>query len=210
MAYSTGSDSNNKLLTFKLKTKNVDKPYFEVKSKVDGKWTVLPEKPTNVEGDLVKVEVTEEEYEGNVSDKVKLYLADDQRGETYLLDLYLTFTTRSLFNSLLSLEKFENVKIGVYNTKPNDQGKVYPAISLRQGDNRVDWKYSKDQLPKTHKVTINKKQQIDSSELDAFYVDKLKELADRVKGQPRAAQPERTNEVDNTSSNSVPEDDEIF
>lgn len=154
MAYDNGSENSNKLLTFKLKTKNVEKPYFEVKSKVDGKWTVLPEQPTNVSGNLVKLELAQDEYEGNVSDKAKIYLSDNERNETYLLDLYFTFATRSLFNSLLSLESFDNLKVSVYNTKPNDQGKVFAAVSLRQGDTRIDWKYGKDETPTTKRVTI--------------------------------------------------------
>src|SRR6478736_1513303 len=186
MGYNTGNNGGGKLVAFKLKTKDVEKPYFEGKTKVGEKWEVIEDKPTNIEGNLVKVVLDTGEFDGSEYDIVNLYLQDfEGTGETYLLDLRLNFTTRSLFNSLLSLEKFDNLKISTYLTKLNDQGKSYPAITLRAGDEKVPWKYSKNETPATKTVTVNKKKQTDTADLDAFYVAKLTEFAEVVNSTPK-------------------------
>lgn len=214
-----GNFSGN-LFILKVKTKDADSqpvsPFFQVMKKVDGKWTEHST-VTEVSGDISKLEVKEEEFEGNPYTVVNLYLNDGE--DSYLVDLRMTYLTRSLFNSLLSLTGFDNVSIGLYQTRPRESdGKVFPAFALRRNDEMVRWKYQKDELPEIKQLVLNKKKVTDTSEIDDFYVKQLGELAQKI-GSPAPTEaptpvtkPARKSKKDKTETvgATVPDDDIPF
>lgn len=174
--------NNNKFMILKIRTQDAEKhpisPYFSVNTKVDDKWAETNQ-VTKLAGTLNKVEISKAEWEGAEYDVVKLRFTDDQAGEDYLLDLRLNLLSRSIFNSLFSLETFGDISISLYQKRGE---KAYPAVSVKQREERVDWKFKLDEQPKMEKVTVGKKVVVDATVLDEFYLANLEELKKRVEG----------------------------
>lgn len=175
--------NDNELIILKLKTADAEKKpvpvHFEVTKKVGDKWSAVAE-TKEVSGTITKVETYEREWEGVVTPLVKVYLEDAEAKESYLLDLRYNMLSRNLFNTLLSLESFDGVKIGVYERKKGD--KTYPAVSVRQNDQLVNWKYKIEELPAIEKVQVGKKEITNFDNLNDFFIEELKALGERVKG----------------------------
>lgn len=192
MARGNSNQSSNKLFIAKIKTKENDKevaPFFQLTEKNDdGKW-VDCDKTKSLSGDLVKIQFEKGEYKGNEYDVIKLTLRDNEVKEDYLLDLRLNLLSRGLYNSLLNLagsDDFKGLSISVYETKKGE--KTYPAVAVRQNDNLVKWRYSLDELPKVKRIQVKGKADvIDSSELDDFLLNGLKELAAEVNKNSKSA-----------------------
>lgn len=182
MALGNNRKNDSTLIILKLKTADAEKKpvpvHFEVTKKVDDKWQPVGE-TKDVSGRLTKVETYEREWEGTVTPLVKIYLEDDDAKETYLLDLRYNMLSRNLFNSLLSLDSFEDVKIGVWDRKKDD--KTYPAVTVRQGEKMVDWKHKIADLPPVEKVKVGKKDVTNFDNLNDFFIEELKAFADKVK-----------------------------
>ena len=153
-------NADGKLHVLRLKTKDAANkpisPIFEISQKNDaGKWTVV-DTTTFVSGDLVKIELKEKEWENEKYNIVNIYLKDEK--DLYLIDLRLNMLSRSLFNQLFSLKTFSGLSISTYTAKSKkDNTKEYPAISLRQNDELIHWKYGLDELPKPTSVTFKGK-----------------------------------------------------
>lgn len=199
----TNGGGNKKFFNFKIKTKeSVDgkdvkvAPYFQVDTKVGDEYVVQPGKPKYVSGNLSRVKLGSYEYEKETIDTIQLYLEDGD--EVYNVDLRFNLISRNIFNSLFNLKSFENLTLSLYENK-TEKG-VFPAVSIKQNDTRVDWKYKLDELPKVKKVKLGKKEAIDSSELDEFFLNELKELVERVEAAPKiesAPRQETAQDVDN-------------
>lgn len=186
------NNSKNELIILKIATRDADKKdvpiHFEAKRRNENKeWVpyTTGQSIKDVSGSLTKVELYEKEWEGVVTPRVKLYLADNEAEQTYLLDLSYTMVARSLFNSILSLEDFDDVEIGVWDRKVED--KTYPSVSVKQRGEKVNWKFKIEEQPKIVKQTVGKKVVTDSSELDEFFKSHLGDLALRVAGAPKKA-----------------------
>lgn len=177
----SNKSNNNKVYFLKITTKDKDKknvaPHFAVSEKVGDKWEVTKE-VKDVSGNLTGVTIEKKIWEEQEYDVIKLALEDTETQETYVLDLRQNLLSRSIFNSFLNLKTFDNVEVGLYTKKGEG---AYPAVSVKQNGERVSWAYELDKLPKIEKVKVGKKEIVDSSELDEFYIEKLKELAARVK-----------------------------
>lgn len=213
----TKNQIDGKLLILKIKRKDAEgkivKPYFQVSEKgEDGKYHVNSAKSTDtVSGDLTKVELSKFEWEGVESDVVKLFLRDGD--ETFLLDLRLDSLTRNLYNSLFGLENYSDVQISLYETKPNETtGKVYPAVSVKQAGNRADWAYKIADLPKPDEIKDKKGNVVkrDYDELNAFFVEKLTDLVEKVGKAPKQPKSKvvktevSSEETDDSSDDSIP------
>lgn len=197
MAYGnrTNSQSNGKLLVFKIISKGKDSsgkevpimPHqFQVSEKVGDKWTAQSEMVSNVSGNLTKIEEKQKEFNGDKYDIIQLYLsAADEQGkpETYLLDLRYSQDGRSLINSLDSLETFDNLGISLYAKKGKGaNAKTYSNIALRQNDDMVYGKTKLADLPKATPILdkAGKLVKNDYSDIDAFYKERVKDLIKRV------------------------------
>jgi hypothetical protein len=175
------NDSNKKMLFVNTRTKDEDdkdiKPYFsflESTGEANGKKTYGEiAKDPSFSGSIVKVEAYEREIKskGVKQPRVKIIFEDDDTA--YYLDMSYTILSRSFFNCLLSLDSLEDISVNIYQTKPNDKGKVYPQISVWQNDKMVRWLYTKDELPVIKKVKVKGQEMSDTEDVDNFFRDKL-------------------------------------
>lgn len=161
-------------------------PFFQVRRKVDGSWRNDEEGVPSVSGDLTKIEVKENEYQGNKYKETVLYINDPQENEVYLVNLRFNLPSRSLFNSLLSLESPKNVSVSLYKDKKSGYGRYG---LWQNNDTLVRWKYDLEDLPDVPTVTIGGKEQKDYFEVDEFYAKKLGELATRLLKQEPSDKP---------------------
>lgn len=180
--------NNGKLFVLKPKTHDIDKkkldhPVFEVSEKNEqNKWTVTNTVPS-VSGRLSKLEIKEWDWEGEKNYTASLLIKDDEAAESYLVDFKVgNMMNRAIINSLLNINTEESIKIGLYTSK-----KGYPSGSVRQGENLIDWKFGFEDQPKPEEITFKGKVQRDYTEVDRFFVEKLKELAARINGAPAPA-----------------------
>lgn len=201
------TQSNNKLFILKIRTQDAEKKvvpiHFEVFAKKDEKWESIRSDVKDVSGSLTRLELGEKEFNGEKSPTVKLTLEDASQQESYMLDLRYSMITRSLFNSLLSLQSFDNLKVSVYQTKPKSKDeKSYAQISLRQNDEKVSWKYKLEELPPVEKVTIGKKEITNFDKLNDFFVEKLRELTKSIRGKGKT----QSSSVSKTQEDDVPQE----
>ena len=185
----TNVQSDHKLVVLKIKNKIIDKtsgkevpaiPHlFEVTTKVDGKWVAQDKYETQVSGRLSKIEFEKKEWEGNEYHVIKLFICDDAAKEDYLLDLRATSDFRNLANSLLNLKDTSNIRINLYKTTSKKNGKDYSNISLWSNDAHIKGLFEWTDLPKIEEIKDKKGVVIkrDTSEVDEFFVEKLKEFA---------------------------------
>lgn len=160
-----------KVVTHDAEKKKLDHPTFEVKEKNDqGQWVITKNVPA-VSGRLAKVTVKEGEWEGDKFYTVSTLIKDDTAEESYLVDFKFNLMNRSVFNSLLNIDTTKDIKIGLYTSK-----KGYPAASVRQGDEMINWKYSLDEQPKAEEITFKGKTMRDYTATDTFFVNKLREF----------------------------------
>lgn len=186
-----GSNNDTKLIVLSPKSQDKDKnpvkPYFQVDFKNDeGKWETKDDKSVDrVSGRLKRVIAKIKEFKrGGVvvdqKDIVQIFLEDESADETYLIDFNYKISTRRLFARLLALEDFNNVQISYWRDKEG-----YDVLTLRQNDEVVKAKYTKEEMPAPKKVKINKVEMTDNSDLDAFLKEKLLELNDRIQSGPK-------------------------
>jgi hypothetical protein len=198
----TNIQSDHKLIVLKIKNKIIDKetgkeapavPHvFEVNTKVDGKWVAQDKYETKVSGRLSKIEFDKKEWDGNEYHVIKLFICDDEAKEDYLLDLRTTSDFRNLANSLLNLEDTSKISISLYKTTAKKNGKDYSNISLWAGNTLVKGKFQWSDLPKIEEIKDRKGTVIkrDTSEVDEFFVEKLKEFAKTLGGKKASGKTE--------------------
>lgn len=216
MLGNNSQESNSKLYILKPKTQDAErkpvKPYFEISEKVEDKWKVTGE-TTSVSGELTQIVLGEREWEGNKIPTVKVVLEDKEKKEFYWLDLRYNILTRSFFNSILSLDKFDDVKVNIYQNKPKEgQTKSYANLSVRSHGEMVNWKYKLNELPPVEQVTVNKKVITDTTKIDEFFLKELSALAKKVKeskGKTKAKTEPQTSTPE-VESDANPEEDGKF
>jgi hypothetical protein len=186
-----GGLPDGKLLVIRIDTKEKkgDKEVpivparFSISHKVEDKWEKLPQAEQTISNiNLFKLDLEEKEWEGDKYKIVKMYCRDEEANEIYLFDLRYTFLTRNLYNSLLSLEKFDNLSISLYKVKgkkDTNKDKEYSAISVWQNDSLVKGKFKNEELPKVEPIVTKSgvRKGTDTSELDQFFETELSELA---------------------------------
>jgi hypothetical protein len=176
--------------------KKAVEPYFSFKQKVDGVYKEVNQS-TVFSGNLEKVETYEREWEGVKSTNVKITLVDGE--EKYIVDLAPSILSRSVFNTLLSLESYENLKFTIYLTKPKPGApERYPQISVWQNDELVKWAHALNELPAVEEIKNSKGVVLskDYADLNQFFFDKIaqkfgkgaKPKADKPKTEKPAAE----------------------
>lgn len=179
MAFGTGSRSfgpNAKLYSFKIRTKDLPKPVFEVSKKVGDKYEVLTETADRVVGNLISAAPRENTHEKKVIKSVNLTLQDGD--DVYFVSVGYTFLGRNLLNALLALKIYSQVEISLYQSKPkpdalNKTG--FASVCLRQDGEVVRGKFdNKTELPATKKIVLNGQNATDTTALDAFFEEHMK------------------------------------
>lgn len=144
--------------------KGSDKVYFEVQKKdAEGNYVIVAT-PWGLKGNLDNIKVEKFQYDGQEQTKFKLVMSSED--DLYFLTLGNNKISRTIFNCLASAELIGEISMGLYN---NDKG--YPAIWVKNDGEKLDWKYSLDELNK--KVDVqemkNGKKIYDASELEEFF-----------------------------------------
>ena len=195
-------------LKFKRGDAFLDKPEFKVQEKVDDKY-VDAGYEHDVAGDLVGLFIKESEWEGSAIRNYTLALKDQALNEIYFVQASLgSMVGRGIANSVLALteETLENVSIGLYASKPNADGKVFPQASVRQNDEIVRWKYGMDELPKPEEIQFKGKTQRDYTAAEIFLYDGLKALAEVIQNaSPQESESEQKPTSDSKPKSSSPE-----
>lgn len=201
MALGEQYQNNGKLFFLKVVTQDADKkkldaPVFQVTHKEDGKY-VIADNTNAVSGFISKIEIKEGEWEGNKYQTVSVTLRDNVKDEAYIVDFKMNMMNRSIFNALLNSDLSKEIKIGLYMSK-----KGYPAASVRQGENLINWKYSLDEIPAPEEVKFKGKVQRDYTATDEFFVNKLKELGASL-GKAPVSTVQKSKEVKEVKSKKV-------
>lgn len=183
---SKSSQNDTDLVFLSVRSKDKDgtkvKPHFSVgRRNAEGKIDTVESDDSEVSGNLTRLEIKEKDFNGSITKLVLLYLKDQQAGETYVLSLNFRNSTRGLFNRLFNLETTDNLTIGVYENK-----RGYETFYMRQGQERVEWKYKLEDLPEPEPKTINGNRINDYYEVDRFFEENLVEVATRLGVAPRA------------------------
>jgi hypothetical protein len=218
MALGRNGNIDGKLIILQARLKDADgnktKPYFSISDKVDGSWVQRSETTDRFSGTLKKFLVkTKDVYrDGKVVDKMNLldvYVEDGD--ETYLASFTFKISTRGLMNRLLNLTSPENVQISLWQ---DDKG--YEVLTLRQNDQVVKAKYSKEEVPSPPEVKIRGSLVRDYFEVDQFFIDKINSFSfaksepvevknGAVKSTPKEELSKKT-----TALTDIPEDDIPF
>lgn len=178
MSYgNNSSSSNNNLLIFKIITRDAEKkpisPVFSITKKgEDGKWAKTEDTCTRVEGSLKSILFKDKEWEGNAYKIVNLLLEDAGANEAYLLELRFNGLTRSLFNSLLSVNVAEPVTISLWEGKDG-----HARVTLWQGEQKVAWKHAIADMPQPLEIIHPKTKKVekrDYTDVDEFFENELK------------------------------------
>ena len=114
-----------------IKTKDLPAPVFVLKNKDTGVEVSVK----SLDGNLIGVDYTENEYEGNKIRGFRLKI--DAPDGVLLLSIGFTSLGRNIINSLLSLTSAEDIKVSLYKNK-----KDFDAVSVTQWGQQVQWKHS--------------------------------------------------------------------
>ena len=147
---------------------------FQIKEKnSDGKWDNLPGIEYQVSGDLYKIVLDKGEYNGSEYDIIKLFMVDNDVKESYVLDMRMGIASRSIFNSIINLEDYNDISISFY--KKEVDGKAYSNVAVRQKETLIKGKFLNKDLPEVEIVKNSKGEIVkrDYKEIDNFYLNHL-------------------------------------
>lgn len=172
-------------------------PYFQVSRKIDGKWTPDGKEDT-FSGTLLSVSTEKRYKEDDEKQKefidkygnpwvLKVEVADPEVGETYVWKTGFTIASRTVANSLLGVNLGDELQISTGKKKSGyDSFFIRKIVGGRPEDKTVPWTYELDDVPKAKETTFKGKVMRDYTEVDDFYVDKIKAKF----GDQRAPMPE--------------------
>lgn len=193
-----------KAYSLKIKTKDLPKPEFVVSERQGDKFVELPEREYNVSGTLIGVEPKETKWEGKIIKSVNVTLTDGD--QIFFVTVPYSNLGRGLMNSLLNLKAFNDVEIGLYQTKPKtDGGKTYPATALRQAGEIVRWRYEQKDLPPPEEIVFKGEKMRNFESQEIFFAAQLKELNAVIK----ATVPVKPNETVASAASAAPDDGEL-
>lgn len=192
--YNNNNQNSGKLIVLNSvhqdREKNQLVPHFtESEKQPDGSWQVVrAETPLKgFGGDLIRVtpEVKEFKKDGKVVDtkeSVKLLFKSGE--ESYLLSLTWRMASRNLFNNLLGLERFDNLKISYWRGTSG-----FENLSLYQNDVLVrNGLLTNDEMKeKIDKVMIKGKETSDTYRLNQYLKEELVKLNDEIAAQKPVA-----------------------
>lgn len=211
MALGNTNNVDGKLIILTPKTKDAEgnktKPHFVISEKVNGQWVNRNETVDRFSGNIKKVvaRVKEIKKDGKVINNLNLldlYVADGD--ETYLASFTFKISTRGLMNRLLSLTDPNNIQVSFWE---DDRG--YEVLTLRQNDEVVKGKYTKEEIPVPSEVKIRGKIERDYYEVDQFFIENINAMSfDTSKAQSKPAQSEAQVKAKKAAKVEVPSDEE--
>lgn len=186
MAFGKPVQKDLKAFSLKIKTKDLPRPEFLVSEKQGDKFVELKERESTVTGNLIGIEPKEFTWQGKVIKSVNVTLVDND--QIYFISVPFSGLGRGLMNSFLSLKTFDNVEIGLYQTKAKVAGgKTYAGSSLRQNGELIRWKFDQKQLPPADEVLFKGEKMRDWTKQESFLCDQINELNKIIKATPSAS-----------------------
>lgn len=146
-----GEQASNKTY-FKIGYENNDKdngkPFFGEQKKINDKWESVT-KDTFLEGHLMAIKKSSYDYRGKPQYTFEMLINGGD--ENYALQMNYGFFTRSILNSLATIENFgaTKIKMEIYRNK---DGFISVAVKNTTNDpdgERTDWLMPHTDLPKT-------------------------------------------------------------
>lgn len=213
MARGNSKQSDYKVFFVKLLSKDRDEPVFEFVQALGKDKTGEPEYYNNLEGTLVQIEPTSNEYDGKQILGFRAHFVDTVVKERYIFSASFTWLTRGIIDSLLNLDEYDDVSISVYTKTGSGDfaGKTFHNAYVRRGDEASGWKHGNDVFkPLVTELPLRKGQtrpERDYYDLDKFLQEEIeKYLADRVaefakiNGIGKVEQPESDSIMDDTGN----------
>lgn len=164
---------------------------------------------TELEGEVIGIRMTEDDFKGTIIPKINLTLTDGE--SNYILSVSFNSSVgTSLIGFLKNADLSEKLTL-VAVSKKDDKGEDRNSILVKQNGSFLKNYYSKAEphgLPPMKQVTINKTKQWDKSEMQDFLTNViLNELAPNVSKTPAAAysgtsEKEKTTVMDNGDDDS--------
>lgn len=169
---------NKTFLKLKAKTSDTDPRPLFIKQEKQGDAWVTAETFNAVTGELVKIQHTTYEYENETKSKCIMLFRDPDGTETQV-DANFSGLLYSILNPMCNLKRFDGLEISVWLGKPRD-GKQWPSAGLRQYEEKVEWMYKPEVLPKV-KVEEYKGHKIkDDSDVIDFWRLRIEEINERA------------------------------
>lgn len=185
-------EGKNYSLQFKLKDgdKFVDQGFFQVSESTGEKnaqgKTIYKDtgRETDVSGNLVNILTDSRDTENGTVRSFTLLLNDPEKKENYYTRFGLGSNLgRRTANAILNLQGFENVQLSSYSQQNQETKKIYPALSVRQGDSsatikpKYDVKDANSEIPKAREyVGKGGKTEYDYTQQEVFLLQKLTEF----------------------------------
>lgn len=189
-------------------------PYFQISRKIDGEWKADGKEDT-FSGTLLSVGVEkrykeDDEKQKELIDKygnswvLKIEVGDPDAGETYVWKTKFTISSRTVINSLLGVELGQQIQISTGKKKSGyDSFFIRKITNGKPEEKTIPWTYELDEVPKAAETTFKGKVMRDYTEVDDFYVEKIKEKF----GNSRAPMPEVKAKSSVSSKKSKTEDE---
>lgn len=200
---------NTKVFFVTIAEKNLDQPYFVIKTKQEGQKELVTVAGTDkrikfLNGDLVDMRGKKgKTAEGKEIESTTAVFLDRAKDEAYLLTIGQTYLGRNILNSLIALKTFNGVEIGLYTSKPKPgQEKGFKSAAVRQSQNLIYGKFKNEEQPKIVKVQVGKEVHADSLAINAFFTAQVEEFAKVL----RAANPAGVSTASNTVGGAAHED----
>jgi hypothetical protein len=165
MALTNSTHTSAKYVKLFAGKKN-EKPYFGLKGGKDVNYKVISEHDT-MDGYIKSVELGSFVFEGETKDTVKLTFTDADN-ELFVVEGNLnTSIMKSLLNTIAGLPELAPKLVMKLYVNKNDFPSLYITDS---NNNRLDWKYPLDKLPKPIAYTTpSGKEEFDSANVIAWY-----------------------------------------
>lgn len=216
MAFGSGSNSfdpNTKLYTFRIKTKDLPAPIFEVQRKTAEGYETLPDTVTRVGGSIIGLKHKVFNHKGKDIKSVNVTMQDGN--DVYFVTVGYTFIGRNILNSILNLKSFNDIEISLYQSKPKPDSTFktgFASVAVRQGPGRdkelIYGLYKKEQLPVIKKVKVNGEMVSDTEDIDAFFEKEIVEF-EKVVRAAAAAAPRSIPQAPESSSEDGPSEEEL-
>lgn len=133
-------------------------------------WTDVPRK--SVEGNFVKLEKEEKEFEGKKTEYLRLYLQDGE--ETYVVNTSWSALWQQMVNTLAGElangKKLGKLSLSVW-SKTVDK-KEYPRLTIRNNGDETQWRYSIEEQKAMIEIIENSKWEYKGKD-SSTYIDTL-------------------------------------
>lgn len=171
MGAHNSENSKTNFYALKAKTSETDPtPFFGKNTKTGDGWKIT-ETFNSFSGNLVKIEHSTYEHQGETKHKCKMTLKDGE--ETNTIESNFNNLLYSLLNALASSESLGNILMTLFLGKAKiidgKEGKRYPSIWVKNNGVDLKWKYNFEETPKPKKVKVGGKTVADDSEVVEFW-----------------------------------------